>query len=113
MPHALIEFADPDAIGLDEKRLLDAVFEVMRDSGLFEVEAIKARTHPASMSRSGEDNYSFIHAELRIMPGRTRAQKHDLSQAVMRALQALPAQPKSTTVEVIEIDRDHYAKRVL
>lgn len=113
MPHALIEFSDPAAIGVSEKDILDAVFNVMRDSGLFDIESIKARTHPASMSRCGTDDYSFIHAELRIMPGRTRAQKHDLSQAVMRALQALPAQPRSTTVEVIEIDRDHYAKRVL
>lgn len=113
MPHALVEFSDPKIIGSEEAAILDAVFSAMAKSDLFIHEDIKVRSHPVSMTRNGTTNYTFIHATLRIMPGRTREQKHDLSQLVLTALSALPSPAKSTTVEVIEIDRDLYAKRVL
>ena len=113
MPHAIIEFSDLAEIGVEESAVLDAVFDGMQASGLFGTEDIKVRSHPASMTRNGSDNFSFIHVQLRIMPGRTVEQKADLSERVRANLCALSGQARSTSVEVVDIDRAVYAKTVV
>ena len=113
MPHALVEFSDLATIGVEEGTILDAVFDGMQTSGLFGLEDIKVRSHPVSMTRNGSDNFSFIHVQLRIMPGRTVEQKADLSERVRANLCAMPGQARSTSVEVVDIDRAVYAKTVV
>ena len=110
MPHAIVEFSPLSEIGISEADLLDAVFDGMQASGLFGTEDIKVRSHPASMTRNGSDNFSFIHIQLRIMPGRTVEQKADLSERVRANVCAMSGQARSTSVEVVDIDRAVYAK---
>jgi len=113
MPHAIVEFSPLSEIGISEADLLDAVFDGMQASGLFGTEDIKVRSHPASMTRNGSDNFSFIHVQLRIMPGRTVEQKADLSERVRANVCSMPGQARSTSVEVVDIDRAVYAKTVV
>ena len=113
MPHAIVEFSPLSEIGVREADLLDAVFDGMQASGLFGTEDIKVRSHPASMTRNGSDNFSFIHIQLRIMPGRTVEQKADLSERVRANVCAMSGQARSTSVEVVDIDRAVYAKTVV
>ena len=110
MPHAIVEFSPLSEIGISEADLLDAVFDGMQASGLFGTEDIKVRSHPTSMTRNGSDNFSFIHIQLRIMPGRTVEQKVDLSERVRANVCAMSGQARSTSVEVVDIDRAVYAK---
>jgi 5-carboxymethyl-2-hydroxymuconate isomerase len=113
MPHAIIEFSDLAGIGVEGAALLDAVFDGMQASGLFGTEDIKVRAHPVSMTRNGSDNFSFIHVQLRILSGRTVEQKTGLSEQVRANICALPGQARSTSVEVVDIDRAVYAKTVV
>jgi len=113
MPHAIIEFSDLAEIGVDEAAILDAVFEGMQASGLFGTEDIKVRSQPVSMTRNGSDNFSFIHVQLRILSGRTVEQKAGLGERVRTHLCALSGQARSTSVEVVDIDRAVYAKTVV
>ena len=113
MPHAIVEFSPLSEIGVSESDLLDAVFDGMQASGLFGTQDIKVRSHPASMIRNGSDNFSFIHIQLRIMPGRTVEQKADLSERVRANVCDMPGQARSTSVEVVDIDRAVYAKTVV
>ena len=112
MPHVILHHSDLDALGLTPERLVDAVFHGMEASELFDPNDIKVRVVPVSHYRNGRNNYSFIHTEARIMPGRTPAQKAAMSDLVLSAVQALDTPVASITVEVSDIDRACYAKAV-
>ena len=113
MPHALIEHSDLQTLNLTSADLLEAVFSAMQASGLFSDDDIKVRRRTAEGERNGTDGFSVIHIQLRIMPGRTTEQKQALSRGVLDAVLDLPHQAGSTSVEVVDIDKSSYAKRVI
>lgn len=113
MPHAIIEHSDLDEIGISSPVLLQSVSGAMSESALFDLEDIKVRRHACDAMLNGTNNFSFIHVQLRIMPGRTTEQKASLSSGVLAAISALEGQARSTSVEVVDIDRSTYSKTVL
>jgi 5-carboxymethyl-2-hydroxymuconate isomerase len=112
MPHAIIEHSDLSSLGIDADALLDAVFEGMLASDLFQVADVKARISPVGATRNGTDNFSFIHVTARILSGRTLEQRQVLSQSVLHQLAALGSSAASISVEVCDIERESYAKVV-
>lgn len=61
---------------------------------------------------TGTKHADFIHVVLKILSGRSTAQKHMLSSMVLVKLQQLALPSVSITVEVLDIDRASYAKFV-
>ena len=59
----------------------------------------------------------MIHVDIRILSGRPDAQKRRLGEAVMSALESavrkLPQLKLQLTVEVRDLDRDNYHKRLV
>ena len=110
MPHCIIEYSDT----LNAKPILTAVFEGAQRSDLFEPGGtdIKVRAQPYQQHISGAEHHHFIHVQLRILSGRNLAQKQHLSQCVLEQLLKLDLISCSHTVEVIDIDRASYAKKV-
>ena len=110
MPHFIIEYSAQQVEPEQVEQMLDAVERAAIDSGLFEPGHIRIRALPYTHYRNGGGYGHFIHAQLRIHAGRDEAQKHRLSGAVLHALkeQAWPAH--TITVEVIDMDRNSYAK---
>ncbi len=110
MPHLIIEFSNKQAEAEQIETMLDAVHQAAAATELFEEEHIRVRAYPLDYYRSGGRFSHFIHAQLRIHRGRTEEQKRQLSGAVLAALQAQQWPAKTITVEVVDMDRDSYAK---
>lgn len=110
MPHCIIEHS----ASLDAKLLLPLVFSSVKNSQLFEPDGsdIKVRAMAYQHYLVGQSQADFIHVVLRILSGRTTEQKQHLSALVQEALAELKLAPCSITVEVVDIDRDSYAKVV-
>lgn len=110
MPHLIIEY--PQDVVTPERlpRLVDAVHRAAVDSGLFEVSHIRTRAIPVACYRTGTDDRPFMHAQLRIKPGRTTLQKQALSEAVLSAMRREQPAVRVVTVEVVDMDDSSYAK---
>jgi 5-carboxymethyl-2-hydroxymuconate isomerase len=110
LPHCIIEHSD----ALDATALLKAVFAGASQSALFEPgdTDIKVRAQAYQQHISGAQHRDFIHVQLRILSGRNLEQKQHLSQSVLNQLLKLELTSCSHTVEVFDIDRASYAKKV-
>lgn len=117
MPHCIIEYAKPLEKVISSSALMQAVYHGALKSELFEPTDIKLRTVPYVEFASGENqNALFVHVCLKILSGRTLEQRTMLSQAVLSELNGLESDfssETSLTVEVYEIEKASYAKRVL
>lgn len=112
MPHCIIEYSQQLEPTITPADLLNAVYRGALQSELFTPDDIKVRTHPFQHHLSGETTLDFIHVSIRILSGRDEAQKKQLSHLVLQQLEALPVATISLTVEILDIDRDSYAKTV-
>lgn len=120
MPHCIIEHS----ISLDAQKLLPLVFASVKNSQLFAADGsdIKVRAmayqhywvgqNNLGHSNVGQSQADFVHVVLKILSGRTTEQKQQLAQFVLTALLQLQHQGCSYTVEVVDMDRDSYAKQL-
>ena len=90
--------------------LLDVVHAEVVDTALFDESHIRIRAIPLSHYRAGGKPDPFIHVQCRIHPGRSEAQKRQLSEAVLAAVRGQGLPVKVITVEVVEMDKASYAK---
>ena len=95
MPHCIIEYT-PN-IPMDTAELLQTAHQVMIDSGLFGVADIK----------------TLIHIIIRLLDGRTIAQKQALTSNMAKTLRARLPNVPSITVDIIDMVRECYAKDVV
>ncbi|KIO34999.1 MULTISPECIES: 5-carboxymethyl-2-hydroxymuconate Delta-isomerase [unclassified Shewanella] len=113
MPHCILEYSAPVAQQLAIDTLVALVHRGAIESELFEPASIKSRAYCAEHYRVGEaEGADFIHITLKIMPGRTGEQKQHLMQCVDRQIASLCASVSSITMEVLDIEREHYFKRL-
>jgi len=110
MPHLIVEVAQDAATPAQIPPLVDAVHAAAQASGLFEASHIKTRAIPVASYRTGMDDRPYIHAQLRIKPGRNDDQKKTLSAAVLAAIRGQALAAGVITVEVVEMDGASYAK---
>lgn len=109
MPHLIIEFARDLVDDSRVPAMLDAVHAAALSTGLFEEQHIRVRALPVSWYRTGSGG-PYIHAQLRLHGGRTVSEKQAFSGAVLAAIRAQGWPARSVTVEVVDMDRDTYAK---
>ena len=114
MPHCIIEYT-PN-LPMDTAELLQTAHQVMIDSGLFGVADIKTRAfvvndYVLGASSVGEGN--FIHIIIRLLDGRTIAQKQALTSNMAKTLRARLPNVPSITVDIIDMVRECYAKDVV
>lgn len=111
MPHCIVEHST----SIDGNTLMASVFQGALRSKLFEVDGrdIKVRALPYSHFQTGNGKLDFVHVTLKILSGRNAEQKLCLSDAVLESLKTLELTSVSITVEVVDIDRDSYAKIVI
>ena len=114
MPHCIIEYT-PN-LPIDTTGLLQTAHQVMIDSGLFGVADIKTRAfvvndYVLGASSVGEGN--FIHIIIRLLDGRTIAQKQALTSNMAKTLRARLQNVPSITVDIIDMVRESYAKDVV
>ena len=117
MPHLTLHYT-ANLAGFDADAALDDINRRLADSGHFEESAIKSRALALQHYRVGTAGVErgFVHAHLKVLPGRDEATRRALSQTIVTALQAqLPSHHPATQlcVEVTELDAGTYSKLVI
>ena len=117
MPHLTLEYSS-NLDTLDAAGLLSELNAALAGAGQFEEVDIKSRAYRVDCFAIGTatEGRAFVHAKLALLSGRAPAVKADLSQCMLRVLQrACPAVGGVETqlcAEILDIDRDSYAKAI-
>ncbi len=111
MPHCIIEHSS----SIEVEDLNQKVFLGALESRLFETDGrdIKVRSIAYEHYQTGTAKDAFIHVTLRILCGRSDSDKELLSSSVMSKLESIPLVNASITIEVVDIDRNSYRKKVV
>ena len=111
MPHCIIEHSTE----IEGSTLIPLVHGGALESELFDPEGsdIKVRAIPYLNYQTGSVDINFIHVTLKVLSGRNLKQKSKLSHLVLEKLKTLSMSKCSISVEVVDIERDSYAKVVV
>jgi len=112
LPHCIVEYSATLGSRLSPSELMQNVYASALKSGLFEGPDIKTRALAYDNCLTGAEPADFIHVTLRILSGRTDAQKQHLTSTVLTGLTDLNLTQVSLTVEVDDIHRHSYAKQL-
>ena len=110
MPHIIVEYAEQLANDEQIAGLLQSVHQSVTESGLFEASHIKTRAYPFRLYTHAGGNDPYIHIQARIKSGRNADNKKHLAEAILAGLSTLNIPASVMTVEIIDMDRDSYAK---
>ena len=113
MPHCIIEYSAEIADAVDIEELIDAVHAGALASGLFPEYDIKTRAMGFQHHRTGQTRDSFVHVSVHLLDGRDEVQKAALSDQILQRIEPLTPQVVSVGVEICDIHRASYRKRVL
>ena len=119
MPHLIVEYS-PNLAGFPEAQALAELNQAVTSSPevLDEVD-LKTRIVAVDSYAIGTATgpRAFVHAQLRLLSGRTPEAKRDLSDRVAGVLRRLTPQPAGTlvqlSVEIVDMDRGSYTKERL
>lgn len=113
MPHCILEYSQNLEQEVPPAELLETVKEACVASDLFSVEDIKLRSRAYKSFITGGQEDAFIHVMIRLLSGRTEEQKKQLSDLVLNALIQFSLKDVSLSVELCDMDRATYAKKVV
>jgi 5-carboxymethyl-2-hydroxymuconate isomerase len=113
MPHCIIEYSQNLAQEISPEDWLEAVFDACVESKLFDIRDIKVRAAPFKYFVSGGDEDAFVHVDVKILSGRTSEQKDQLADLVIAKLTSFGSELVSYSVDIIDMERQHYRKQVL
>ena len=113
MPHIIIEHTADVAGQIEISELIEAVHRGALGSDLFPEYDIKTRAIAYSQHRTGQTCDSFVHIAVHLLSGRSDEHKCMLSEKVLAAVEPLLPQVVSVSVEICDIHRSSYRKRVL
>ncbi|MGH8052926.1 MAG: 5-carboxymethyl-2-hydroxymuconate Delta-isomerase [Stenotrophomonas sp.] len=114
MPHLTLEYSNNLATAITPAVLRAANQALMR-TGQFQEMDIKTRAIGFDLFAIGTADTArgFVTAKLSILSGRSAETKREIAQTLLAALEtAIPADgwELQTSVEILDIDRDSYAK---
>lgn len=118
MPHFTLEYS-ANLASLDVERCLAAVNAALAASGHFQEADIKSRAFQADIFRVGvqAQGRAFVAGQLAVLTGRTEDTRRQMGaialEALLSCVAALPQLHIQVSVEVVEMQRDIYAKAVL
>lgn len=112
MPHIIVEYSEQLFKNDEVGSILQVIHNAIADSGLFDKSHIKTRAYPFREYTNAGGNDPYIHIQARIKSGRDDANKKRLGEAILAGLKAQNIQASVITAEIIDMDRDSYAKLV-
>ena len=112
MPHIIVEYAEQLANDEQIDVILKTVHKAIADSGLFKANQIKTRAYPFRSFTNAGGSDSYIHIQARIKSGRDTDNKKQLGEVILAGLSTLDIPASVITVEIIDMERDSYAKYV-
>jgi len=110
VPHIIIEYAEELFEGIEIQPLLEVIHRSIADSGLFEESHIKIRAYPFKEFTNAGKRAPYIHVQARIKSGRDASNKKALGEEILVGFKTLNIQASVITVEIIDMDRESYAK---
>jgi 5-carboxymethyl-2-hydroxymuconate isomerase len=118
MPHLTVEYCTELADDFAPRALLKALNRTLIASGLFSVTDIKSRAIALDTVLVGDGAPDrFVHIEVALLSGRPLEVRRQLASALLASAEAeldeTAQRPLQVSVEVRELDKDSYAKRVL
>jgi 5-carboxymethyl-2-hydroxymuconate isomerase len=113
MPHCIIEYSADVADHVSISDLIEATYRGASSSGLFNEYDIKTRAFVCRHHQTGSTQDSFVHVTVRLLSGRGDRQKADLSEKVLAHIESVLPGVVSVSVEICDMQRDSYRKRVL
>jgi 5-carboxymethyl-2-hydroxymuconate isomerase len=113
MPHLIIEYSEDVEGMVDIGDIVDAAHEGAMASELFPEYDIKTRAVGYRYHRTGRTRDSFVHVAVHLLDGRSDEQKTMLSEALLGRVEPLLPQVASVGVEIVDMHRASYRKRVL
>lgn len=119
MPHLTIEYSR-NLAGFPEAQVLAALNQTITDSPEVADEAdLKSRcvVHDSYAIGTAPAQRAFVHAQLRLLSGRTPEAKQDFSERIATVLRHLTPRPTGMlvqlSVEIVDMDRPSYIKERL
>jgi 5-carboxymethyl-2-hydroxymuconate isomerase len=113
MPHFIIECSEEIIINKTPDELMQAVYEVAEETGLFAKNDIKVRLNPYKYYKLGKTKKDFIHVFGNIMEGRTIEQKANLSKKVIERLNQMFPRISILSMNVSEFEMSTYSNKSL
>lgn len=110
MPHCIIEYAKPIEQQVYINDLVALLHEGMLASELFNAPAVKTRAIAFDHYKVGEGENLFVHVTVKMLDGRTPAQKITLSTALHTILSSMVGADVIRTVDIRDLDSDAYSK---
>ena len=92
---------------------MEATCQGALSSGLFPEYDIKTRAVAYQHHQTGSTQDSFVHVTVRLLSGRDDAQKADLSEKILAHIEPRLPDVISVGVEICDMHRESYRKRVL
>jgi len=118
MPQIRIEYSGNIGSGFDARGFAGRVHQLVAATVDTELGNCKTRLVELSdyLIGDGSHDHAMIHVDLRILSGRPQSQKEQLGQSVLAALEEAVSKSHlrlQLTVEVRELDRENYHKRLI
>jgi 5-carboxymethyl-2-hydroxymuconate isomerase len=113
MPHCIIEYSSDIADQVSICDLVAAAYRGVLSSELFTEYDIKTRAFACRHHQTGSTQDSFVHVTVRLLSGRDDRQKADLSEKVLAHIEPVLPSVITVGVEICDMHRDSYRKRVL
>lgn len=111
MPHIIVEYSANLDAEVDMQRMVDDLHQVVIDSGVAEVAAIRTRAKRRDVFRiaDGDPKNAFVHVVMRLRIGRSAELRTQLAEALLAATdrnlqRACATHAIAITVEMEEID---------
>lgn len=119
MPHIIVEYSD-NLPAFDQQDLLYTIHQGLIATDLVQAHDVKSRiqVNPTYLIGLGQVDQGYIHVQLRILTGRTEAQKAILQDQVLAALQQIQFTASGNLTiqlssELIEMPRALYRKAIV
>lgn len=113
MPHFVIEYSR----GVEDRHDIKEMMQIAFDAGVatneMTADALKVRTKAYDDFLMENDTHSFVHVTVFLLSGRTEEQKLHIGGMLHSRLDAFLTSVTSLTVDIRDMNRPVYQKRVL
>jgi 5-carboxymethyl-2-hydroxymuconate isomerase len=113
MPHFVIEYSRDIEVRFDINTVMQIVYDSGVASGVMQACDIKVRARPYYHYRLVNEGDSFLHVMVFLLDGRTDTQKEHVAVILREALQTYLVDVTSVSVDIRDMNRQAYKKRVL
>jgi 5-carboxymethyl-2-hydroxymuconate isomerase len=119
MPHLTLEYSNNLPTPVDFPALFGRLHSALSEFPRIKLGDIKSRAVPCNIYHigSGDPASTFVHLTVKILTGRTIEERQKMSETMLfilsEGLAALNGHPCDITVDICEMERGSYGKRVI